>query len=62
MKKEVILTTVIVTLTISFISWTGLQIISNALGVTENKVRGHFVEKSLLRIEKDVRFIRESIQ
>lgn len=62
MKVEHILTTIIVTLVISFVSWTGLQIIDNAQGVTRNDERTSSIKEVLTEIKLDVRYIREKMK
>lgn len=62
MKVETILTTIVVTLVIAFISWTGLQIVANAGGVMENKTGIRYIEQTLGEIRDDVRYIRERVK
>lgn len=62
MRVETILTTIIVTLVIAFVSWAGLQIVANAGGVVENKTSIRYISNTLGEIREDVRYIREHVK
>ena len=62
MKTETALITIIVTLVVSFVSWTGLQIISNAQGVSVLEEKSRTLKEHIIEIKQDVKYIRRSIK